>query len=65
MTVLRCIAQHRVSGELQKETFKIVYVAPMKALAAEMVRSFSNRLQPLGVKVCLLFVVCCWLLAVV
>lgn len=51
MTVLRCLSRHRVSGELQRDAFKIVYVAPMKALAAEMVRSFSKRLAPLGVKV--------------
>ena len=31
--------------------FQIVYVAPMKALAAEMVRNFGGRLQPLGIAV--------------
>ncbi len=30
---------------------KIVYVAPMKALAAEMVDNFSKRLEPLGISV--------------
>lgn len=30
---------------------QIVYVAPMKALAAEMVRNFGGRLQPLGITV--------------
>lgn len=30
---------------------KIVYVAPMKALAAEMTANFSKRLSPLGVQV--------------
>ena len=30
---------------------QIVYVAPMKALAAEMVRNFGKRLQPLGITV--------------
>ena len=30
---------------------QIVYVAPMKALAAEMVRNFGRRLAPLGVSV--------------
>ena len=31
------------------DDFKIVYVAPMKALAAEMTRNFSDRLSPLGI----------------
>lgn len=31
------------------DQFKIVYVAPMKALAAEMTASFSSRLSPLGI----------------
>ena len=30
---------------------QIVYVAPMKALAAEMARNFGKRLQPLGLTV--------------
>ena len=30
---------------------QIIYVAPMKALAAEMVRNFGKRLQPLGITV--------------
>ena len=30
---------------------KVVYVAPMKALAAEMTESFSKRLNPLGISV--------------
>lgn len=30
---------------------QVIYVAPMKALAAEMVRNFGARLEPLGVKV--------------
>lgn len=30
---------------------QIIYVAPMKALAAEMVRNFGRRLAPLGVVV--------------
>ena len=31
--------------------FQIIYVAPMKALAAEMVKTFGKRLAPLGVTV--------------
>ena len=35
-------------GIVQKANFKIVYVAPMKALAAEMTATFSKRLSSLG-----------------
>ncbi|KAJ3042101.1 activating signal cointegrator 1 complex subunit [Rhizophlyctis rosea] len=45
LTVLRCLSQHRAeNGRIAKNDFKIVYVAPMKALAAEVVRKFSGRL---------------------
>ena len=40
-----------MDGVLRKDDFKIVYVAPMKALAAEMVENFGKRLAPLGVNV--------------
>ena len=33
---------------LEHDIFKIVYVAPMKALAAEVTRTFQNRLNDLG-----------------
>lgn len=33
------------------EAFKMIYVAPMKALVAEMVGNFSKRLEPYGIKV--------------
>ncbi|TNN13844.1 Activating signal cointegrator 1 complex subunit 3, partial [Schistosoma japonicum] len=36
---------------LDLKAFKIVYLAPMKALAAEMSDTFSKRLSPLGVRV--------------
>ena len=32
-------------------TPQIIYVAPMKALAAEMVRTFGKRLTPFGITV--------------
>ncbi|ORY79832.1 antiviral helicase SLH1 [Protomyces lactucae-debilis] len=35
---------------LHKDDFKIIYVAPMKALAAEIVEKFSKKLSWLGVK---------------
>merc|ERR1719340_200339 len=36
---------------IKKDQFKIVYVAPMKALAAEMAAGFGKRLEPLGLTV--------------
>lgn len=36
---------------IKKDAFKIVYVAPMKALAAEMTENFGKRLAPLGITV--------------
>lgn len=34
-----------------RRRFQVVYIAPMKALAAEMVRNFGKRLEPLGIVV--------------
>ena len=51
MTMLHEIGQHLRHGVLQREEFKIVYVAPMKALAAEVTGAFARRLDPLGIAV--------------
>ncbi|XP_076593233.1 activating signal cointegrator 1 complex subunit 3 isoform X1 [Chaetodon auriga] len=51
LTVLHEIRQHLQHGVIKKDEFKIVYVAPMKALAAEMTNYFSKRLEPLGITV--------------
>jgi activating signal cointegrator complex subunit 3 len=51
MTILHEVGQHFLGGYLQRDKFKIVYIAPMKALAQEMVRNFGNRLQKLGILV--------------
>ncbi|SNX81594.1 probable RNA helicase [Melanopsichium pennsylvanicum] len=62
LTVMRAISQYARNLEptagnsaegfdIRKNDFKIIYVAPMKALAAEIVRKFSKRLQYLGIKV--------------
>eukprot|EP00850_Spirogloea_muscicola_P003370 SM000013S26539 [mRNA] locus=s13:882491:898189:- [translate_table: standard] len=51
ITVLHEIRQHLQQGIVQKSEFKIVYVAPMKALAAEMAAAFSRRLSMLGLTV--------------
>jgi activating signal cointegrator complex subunit 3 len=51
LTIVNEIRRHYVGGVLKKDDFKIVYIAPMKALAAEMVDNFSKRLEPLGLVV--------------
>ncbi|GMJ00040.1 hypothetical protein like AT5G61140 [Hibiscus trionum] len=48
VSILHEIGQHFKDGYLHKDEFKIVYVAPMKALAAEVTRTFSQRLSPLN-----------------
>jgi pre-mRNA-splicing helicase BRR2 len=53
LTILNEMAKHRneVTGEFDFAAFKIVYVAPMKALVQEMVGNFSKRLTSFGVVV--------------
>ncbi|XP_050224918.1 DExH-box ATP-dependent RNA helicase DExH14 isoform X1 [Mercurialis annua] len=51
ISVLHEIGQHFKDGYLHKDEFKIVYVAPMKALAAEVTSTFSHRLSPLNMVV--------------
>ncbi|WFD31329.1 RNA helicase [Malassezia sp. CBS 17886] len=51
LAVLRCLAQHADGLRVRKHEFKIVYVAPMKALVAEIVAKFSQRLRYLGIAV--------------
>jgi activating signal cointegrator complex subunit 3 len=51
MTVLHEVGSNLRGGVLAKEDFKIVYVAPMKALVQEMVENFRKRLGPLGIVV--------------
>lgn len=59
LAVLRAIAQNSTlipaadgnRARLSSYDFKIVYVAPMKALAAEITRKMSKRLNWLGVSV--------------
>lgn len=48
ISVLREVAQHMRGGVIARDEFKVVYVAPMKALAAEVTASFAKRLAPLG-----------------
>ncbi|WCJ44783.1 U5 small nuclear ribonucleoprotein helicase putative [Euphorbia peplus] len=52
LTILHQIALSRnPDGSFNHNNYKIVYVAPMKALVAEVVGNLSNRLQEYGVKV--------------
>ncbi|KAJ4821369.1 Activating signal cointegrator 1 complex subunit 3 [Rhynchospora pubera] len=51
IAILHEIKQHFREGILHKNEFKIVYVAPMKALAAEVTATFSRRLGPLNLLV--------------
>lgn len=51
LTIVNTIRQFVDQGVIHRDQFKIVYVAPMKALAAEMTTNFGKRLQPLGISV--------------
>ncbi|KAJ6676495.1 ATP-DEPENDENT RNA AND DNA HELICASE [Salix viminalis] len=52
LTILQQIALNRnPDGSFNNNNYKIVYVAPMKALVAEVVGNLSNRLQEYGVQV--------------
>lgn len=51
LTIVRTIRAHADQGIINRDAFKIVYVAPMKALAAEMTSNFGKKLAPLGIKV--------------
>lgn len=48
LAIVHAIRAHTDQGVIHRDQFKIVYVAPMKALAAEMVENFGKRLKPLG-----------------
>ncbi|KAL2134754.1 hypothetical protein VTI74DRAFT_10910 [Chaetomium olivicolor] len=52
LTILREIGKNRNSqGEIDLDAFKIVYIAPLKALVQEQVGNFGKRLEPYGIKV--------------
>ena len=52
LSMLNVLAQHRLpDGSLDLKAFKIVYVAPMKALVQEVVKNFGKRLAALGLTV--------------
>ncbi|KAK8219849.1 Pre-mRNA-splicing helicase BRR2 [Zalaria obscura] len=53
LAMLREIGKHRDprTGEIDLDSFKIVFIAPLKALVAEQVGNFGKRLEPYGIKV--------------
>ncbi|KAH8689112.1 putative pre-mRNA splicing helicase [Talaromyces proteolyticus] len=53
LTMLREIGKNRnpETGEIMLDDFKIVYIAPLKALVQEQVGNFSKRLEPYGIRV--------------
>ncbi|XP_071491860.1 activating signal cointegrator 1 complex subunit 3-like [Diadema antillarum] len=51
LAVLHEVRKHICDGVVKTDEFKIIYVAPLKALAAEMVETFGSRLKPLGITV--------------
>ena len=53
LAMLRTINQHHSleTNSTQTQDFKIVYIAPMKALVNEIVATFKHRLNHLGIVV--------------
>ena len=53
LTMLREIGKHRnpETGEIMLDDFKIIYIAPLKALVQEQVGNFGARLKPFGITV--------------
>lgn len=52
LTILHQIKKYmQPDGHVKLDQFKIVYIAPMKALVAEMVDNFTRRLKPFNMKV--------------
>ncbi|KZT66005.1 Sec63-domain-containing protein [Daedalea quercina L-15889] len=58
LTILRVLDQHRsanstgpIAASIRRDKFKIIYVAPMKALASEIVRKLGRRLKWLNILV--------------
>lgn len=51
LTVIHQLKLNMENGVLKTDQFKIIYIAPMKALAAEMTSNFNKKLGCLGVVV--------------
>jgi activating signal cointegrator complex subunit 3 len=48
LALLQLLKRSCLDGVLDRSTVKAIYIAPMKALAQEVVTKFSQRLKPLG-----------------
>lgn len=53
LTILRELGKNRnpETGDIDLDAFKIVYIAPLKALVQEQVGNFGKRLEPYGIQV--------------
>lgn len=52
LAILRVMSEYmNKTGTIDTSKFKIVYIAPMKALVAEITGNMSHRLSPLGINV--------------
>ncbi|VBB27123.1 unnamed protein product [Acanthocheilonema viteae] len=51
LAILNTVHVYMNNGMICKNDFKIVYIAPMKALATEMTINFAKRLAPLNLRV--------------
>ncbi|KAK0838657.1 Pre-mRNA-splicing helicase BRR2 [Friedmanniomyces endolithicus] len=53
LAMLREIGKHRdpVTGDINLDEFKIIYIAPLKALVQEQVGNFGKRLEAYGIQV--------------
>ena len=53
LTILRTVGKYYdpATGTIDRDSFKIIYVSPMKALVQEQVAAFSKRFEALGIKV--------------
>lgn len=52
LSILRVMSEFmNKNGTIDTSKFKVVYIAPMKALVAEITGNLSHRLSPLGVNV--------------
>lgn len=52
LCILNELAKYRKpDGDFARDQFKLIYIAPLKALVAEMVARFSKRLEPYGIRV--------------
>ncbi|KAF8563533.1 hypothetical protein P879_11574 [Paragonimus westermani] len=53
LAIVRLLRSHLTQySVLDLKSFEIVYLTPMKALAAELATTFAKRLAPLGLKFC-------------